>query len=73
VKDHKAERDADGRPIMTELGNGVLDWPAVFEAARAAGVQWLVYEQDTIERDVFESCAISYEFLSRSAQGKIPA
>ncbi len=69
VKDHKANLDSDGKPVPTELGHGVLDWPAIFAAARNAGVEWLVYEQDESERDVFDSCRMSYEFLRTHAGG----
>jgi len=65
VKDHKPLADPDGRPVLTELGNGVLDWPNILAAARESGVEWLIYEQDETERDVFESCRISFEFLRK--------
>jgi len=63
VKDHKATLDPDAKPIPTELGQGTLDWPAIFRAAQESRVEWLVYEQDESELDVFESCGMSYAFL----------
>jgi sugar phosphate isomerase/epimerase len=53
----------DGEYRFTELGRGTLDWPAIFDAAREAGVQWYIYEQDTCPGDPLESARISYEFL----------
>ena len=65
VKDHKASTDSDAKAVPTELGNGVLDWPGILAAARESGVEWLVYEQDESEIDVFESCRLSFEFLRK--------
>ncbi len=62
VKDLAAD-SAPGRVRFTELGRGVLDWPDVFRAAREAGVEWYVYEQDTCEGDPIESARASYAFL----------
>lgn len=45
--------------LMAEVGEGNLNWPAILEAAREAGVRWYVVEQDTCQRDPFESIAIS--------------
>ena len=51
------------RPIYAEVGEGNLNWPAILEAARAAGVRWYIVEQDVCERDPFESLAISLRNL----------
>lgn len=65
VKDMKADRDARGRPIFSPLGEGVLDWEEIFDAAREARVEWCVYEQDTCEGDLFEAVRTSYRFLQQ--------
>jgi len=52
-----------GQPIMTEVGEGNLNWPAILEAANDSGVEWYLVEQDTCERDPFESLAISLRNL----------
>ena len=49
----------DGQPVMAEVGEGNLNWPAILEACREAGVEWYIIEQDTCRRDPFESLAIS--------------
>jgi sugar phosphate isomerase/epimerase len=54
----------EGRAVQTEIGNGNLDWPEILNAAREAGVEWLIVEQDDSEHDSLESLAISYRNLA---------
>lgn len=49
--------------LMAEVGEGNLNWPAILDACRAAGVEWYAIEQDICQRDPFESLAISYRNL----------
>jgi sugar phosphate isomerase/epimerase len=49
--------------IMAEVGEGNLNWPAILEAAKAGGTKWYIVEQDTCERDPFESLEISLKNL----------
>ena len=53
----------DNTQIMAEVGEGNLNWPRIIEACREAGVLWYVVEQDTCQRDPFESLAISLRNL----------
>ncbi len=53
----------DGKQIMAEIGEGNLNWPAILQACRDAGVEWYAIEQDVCQRDPFESLAISYRNL----------
>ncbi len=53
----------DGKPVMAEVGEGNLNWPAILEACRDAGVEWYIVEQDHCLRDPFESLAISLRNL----------
>ena len=53
----------DGQVIMAEVGEGNLNWPAILDACKEAGVQWYLVEQDTCQRDPFESLAISFNNL----------
>lgn len=53
----------DNKQIMAEVGEGNLNWPAVLDACREAGVEWYAVEQDICQRDPFESLKISYENL----------
>jgi sugar phosphate isomerase/epimerase len=47
------------KSVMAEVGEGNLNWPAILQAASFAQVQWYIVEQDTCQRDPFESIAIS--------------
>jgi len=49
--------------LMAEVGEGNLNWPRILSAAKAAGVEWYIVEQDTCQRDPFESLAISLKNL----------
>ena len=49
------------------LGQGILDWPAIFAAGKESGVEWYIYEQDnTDEKDIFQCAKESYDFLKKS-------
>jgi len=50
---------SDKTQLMAEVGEGNLNWPAILEACKEAGVEWYIIEQDTCQRDPFESLAIS--------------
>jgi len=64
---------AKGTPVMAgegvprqsfkEVGNGVLNWPAILRAAEAANVQYYFVEQDETSGDPLASLAQSYRFL----------
>ena len=65
VKDLAAEKK-NGRVWFTPLGEGVLDWPEIFDAGREAGVEWYVYEQDTCAGDPIDDARISFRFLEKN-------
>ncbi len=50
-------------PWMTEVGEGNLDWPGILDAAKGAGTVWYLVEQDTCQRDPFDSMEISFKNL----------
>ncbi len=55
---------SDREQRFAEIGEGNLNWPAILEAAQESGVEWYLVEQDqSYERDPFESLAISYRNL----------
>ena len=64
---------AEGTPVQynetlpgtafKEVGNGVLDIPAILRAASAAGVQHYFVEQDQTPGDPIESLRQSYDYL----------
>ncbi len=51
--------------LYAEIGEGNLDWHEILEAARDSGVRWYIIEQDTCQRDPFESLAISLRNLKK--------
>lgn len=53
----------DNTPIMAEVGEGNLNWPAILSACKEAGVLWYIVEQDICQRDPFESLGISLRNL----------
>jgi len=61
VKDWAAGTEDD--PADTVVGEGVIDWPAVFAEARPAGVEWYIVEQTTDPDDAPACIARSYDYL----------
>ena len=55
----------DGQQVFAEVGEGNLEWPEILQACREAGVEWYLVEQDTCQRDPFESLEISLRNLHR--------
>jgi sugar phosphate isomerase/epimerase len=53
------------RTAFQEVGNGVLDWPAILRAASSAGVQHYFVEQDQTPGDPLASIRQSYDYLSK--------
>jgi len=53
----------DRTQYMAEVGEGNLNWPAILEACKGAGVEHLLVEQDICYRDPFDSLEISLKHL----------
>lgn len=52
--------------FMAEVGEGNLNWPAILEACREAGVEWYIVEQDhTYGNDPLECLGTSLRNLQR--------
>ena len=51
--------------LMAEVGEGNLNWDGILQACRDIGVEWYIVEQDTCQRDPFESLKISFDNLKR--------
>lgn len=60
LKDYKV---VDGSNVLTELGNGVMDWDSILAACESAGVVWHIAELDQSETDSLESAEINYNFM----------
>jgi sugar phosphate isomerase/epimerase len=54
---------------MAEVGEGNLNWPAILQACKSAGVEHLLVEQDVCYRDPFESLEISRKNLKAMGAG----
>ena len=62
---HLKDMAADEKRSFAEIGRGILDWPAIFEAAEAAGAEWYIVEQDTCPGPPIESARVSFESLRK--------
>ncbi len=60
---HLKDMTADDPPTYAEVGEGILDWPAIFAASEASGAEWYVVEQDTCARPPLEAVALSLRHL----------
>jgi len=61
VKDMKA-----GTKEFTEIGNGTIDFQTIFEAREKAGLKYWFLEQDSSDKDIFESIKISKNYISKN-------
>jgi sugar phosphate isomerase/epimerase len=50
------------------LGQGELNWPGIFAAGDASGIEWYIYEQDSGEGSPFDYVQASYDFLRKHIQ-----
>lgn len=51
--------------MFAEIGQGNLNWVAITEACREAGVEWYSIEQDQTKRPVFESLKLSIDYMRK--------
>jgi len=62
---HIKDMAADEQRSFAEIGNGILDWPAIHRASVEAGVECYCVEQDICRGDSFDSARISLEFMRK--------
>ncbi|MBN8525439.1 MAG: sugar phosphate isomerase/epimerase [Planctomycetes bacterium] len=62
LKDYKV--GDDNKPIMCEVGNGNLNWPAIIRSAEISGCPWFIVEQDVCPADPFDSLKQSWNYLT---------
>jgi len=48
---------------FTEVGNGVIDFKRIFKARKQAGLEYWFVEQDSSDRDIFESIVMSKDYI----------
>lgn len=61
VKDMKA-----GSKEFTEIGNGTIDFKTIFEAREKAGLKHWFVEQDSSDKNMFESLKISTDYIAKN-------
>lgn len=61
VKDMKA-----GSKDFTEIGSGTIDFKTIFEAREKAGLKYWFLEQDSSDKDIFESLKISTDYIAKN-------
>jgi len=62
---HIKDMADDEKRSFAEIGNGILDWPAIHQAALEAGVQYYAVEQDVCPGDSLDSARMSCEFTTK--------
>ena len=63
---HMKDRAPGSEPHDAPAGQGILDFPSIVEAGRAAGVEWFIAEQDDAS-DPVADIATAYRFLASLA------
>lgn len=48
---------------FAEIGNGIIDFKRIFEAKEKAGLEYWFVEQDSSDKDIFESITISKKYI----------
>ena len=62
---HLKDMTAGDEPTFAEVGEGIIDMPAIFRASEANGATWYVVEQDRCQRPSLESAEISLNNLKK--------
>ncbi len=66
---HLKDMEPGDERMFAEVGEGILDWPAIFQAAEASTARWYIVEQDRCRRPSIESARLSFENLKK--MGKV--
>ncbi len=60
---HIKDMTADESRTFAEIGEGTLDWPAIFKASEENDAEWYVVEQDRWSRPSLEAAKLSLQHL----------
>lgn len=60
---HVKDMEPGEEQFFAEVGEGILDFDAILQAAAEVGTEWLIVEQDLCRTPVFECIATSYRNL----------
>lgn len=63
---HVKDLDPGPPPRDTEVGSGIIQWNRVYDAAKEAGVKWLIVERDNPIGSGFDSIKKSLEYLKQA-------
>lgn len=66
---HLKDMTPGDQPTFCEVGTGILDFKAIFEAAAGGAVRAWIVEQDVCQRPSLESAAISHDNLRAMLAG----
>jgi sugar phosphate isomerase/epimerase len=66
---HLKDMEPGQERFFAEVGEGILDFKAIFEAAETGGAAWYIVEQDRCRRNPIDSARLSFENLKK--MGKI--
>jgi sugar phosphate isomerase/epimerase len=62
---HVKDMDKTEKRFFTEVGNGVIDFPAIFKKANESGMKYFFVEQDETPGPALESLAKSIQYLQQ--------
>ena len=60
---HLKDMDNTPKQMFTEVGNGIIDFKAIFKHANKAGLKYFFVEQDICPGDPFDSITKSYNYI----------
>ncbi|GAB0157166.1 sugar phosphate isomerase/epimerase [Chryseobacterium sp. Alg-005] len=62
---HVKDMQKDSKDF-TEIGNGTIDFKRIFKTRKKAGLKYWFVEQDSSDKDIFESIKISRDYIQRN-------
>jgi len=63
---HAKDMEPGEERFFAEVGEGILDWPSIFDACETVGgTEWYIVEQDACRRPSMESAKLSFENLKK--------
>jgi sugar phosphate isomerase/epimerase len=68
LKDYRFDSSAN-KPVMAEIGSGVLEWKKIIAAAEESGCEWFIVEQDTCPGDPFDSLKQNFDYIRANLCG----
>jgi sugar phosphate isomerase/epimerase len=66
IKDMEAKTEGKPKGQTCEVGNGIIDWSAIFAQKKLAGLDYTFVEQEQYTRPVFECIKISADYMKKN-------